>query len=103
MTGPPIGVVPISATAHSAITRPRIDSVAVSSSRLAPRDMKATLAAPTAARTVSSSQNSGATAAPTSVSPNAPAATTTARSPGAARPATSTPPISAPPPNAAVR
>ena len=59
----PMGVLPRNATAHSAITRPRILGSEASCNVLFPLDRKATLAAPTASSATSSKGRFGAMAA----------------------------------------
>src|SRR3954471_13555554 len=67
--GPPIGVEPRKATAHSAMTRPRISGADASCSVLLPLARKLTLAAPTNAIATSSTAKLGATAAAISRAP----------------------------------
>ncbi len=79
--GPPIGVDPRNATAHNAITRPRICGAAASCSELLPFDRNDTLAAPTASIATISSGNVGAADARSSTTPNTADDVTIARMP----------------------
>ena len=79
--GPPIGVEPMNATAHSAITRPRICGAAASCSELLPFDRNDTLAAPTASIATSSSGRFGAADARSRTTPKTADDVTIARTP----------------------
>jgi hypothetical protein len=97
-----MGVEPRNATAHRAMTRPRIDGDAVSCSVLLPVDWNATLIPPTTAMAPSSTGSDGAAAARASAAPNSSAFLTIAVAPVRPLPATSSPPTTAPAPMAAV-
>ena len=100
--GPPIGVDPITATVHSAMTRPRIRGSAASCSVLLPLDMQPTLVAPTNSSATSSSSRVGAKAAARMAAPNAIEELTRERTPTRPRAAIHSPPPTAPTPIAAV-
>ena len=98
-----MGVDPMKATAHSAMTRPRIDGAASSWSVELPVDMNVMAANPVTAMATKAIASDGASATHSIATPNPVPDTVIVRSPGRPRAAVMRPPKTAPKPMAAVR